>query len=426
MSKKITEITRKEMFALFREGYIDNSFSLFGESRERILYAYNGDVSEIDFLSDLYQLDKMPSLDPRFSNAKDDILQHTVNNDDWNLGWVFYDTRFNLKGCEDEELLKFICKVFHPSVRSENGCWKGLLENIQMLLKADGYELYIAERISGREVYACRELTDLEIANNKFIPFSQRYKNCSLQIPRISINKRKALVELIYRLEEKLYMTDYNDWEYDKYSCDVVMDSIKELYTPKAYNDKDEYVEENDFDKFVMHTSPKYVFDVIELFPHFNAPNFENEVNNIIADIGYKLVDGKMMPAQPQIMIEVPKEQSLRDLVLEADKCFKRQDAESKQRALEKIWDAFERIRTYYSPDKKKSATQILNMISNGDIELYNKLNAEFLELGKIGNNYQIRHFETDKRPITDIRMKEYWYARCLALVNLAIKFIDK
>ena len=27
------------------------------------------------------------------------------------------------------------------------------------------------------------------------------------------------------------------------------MDSIKEFYTPKAYNDKNEYVEENDFDK---------------------------------------------------------------------------------------------------------------------------------------------------------------------------------
>ncbi len=426
MSKKITEITRKEIFALFSEGYIDNSFSLFGESRERFLYAYNGDVSEIDFLSDLYQLDKMPSLDHRFSNAKDDILQHIVNNDDYKQGWVFYDARFNLKDCDDEELLKFICKVFHPSVRSENSYWKGLLDNIQVLLKPDGYELHIAERISGREVYAWRELTDLEVANNKFIPFSQRYKNSSLQIPRISINKRKALVELMRRLEENICVTDDTGWQDYKYSCQIVMDEIKEFYIPKAYNDKDEYVEESDFNRFVMRTSPKCVFDVIELYPQFETSNFENEVNNVLSNYCYKLIDRKMMPMQNQIKAEIPKEPTLRDLVLEAERYFKKQDLESKQRALEKIWDAFERMKTYYSPDKKKSTNQIINMISNGDAELYNKLDDEFLELGNIGNNYQIRHFETNKKPINDVRIKEYLYTRCLALINMIIRFVEK
>lgn len=426
MSKKITEITRKEIFALFSEGYIDNSFSLFGESRERFLYAYNGDVSEFDFLSDLYQLDKMPSLDHRFSNAKDDILQHIVNNDDYKQGWVFYDARFNLKDCDDEELLKFICKVFHPSVRSENSYWKGHLDNIQVLLKPDGYELYIAERISGREVYAWRELTDLEVANNKFIPFSQRYKNSSLQIPRISINKRKALVELMRRLEENICVTDDTGWQDYKYSCQIVMDEIKEFYIPKAYNDKDEYVEESDFNRFVMRTSPKCVFDVIELYPQFETSNFENEVNNVLSNYGYKLIDRKMMPMQNQIKAEIPKEPTLRDLVLEAERYFKKQDLESKQRALEKIWDAFERMKTHYSPDKKKSTNQIINMISNGDAELYNKLDAEFLELGNIGNNYQIRHFETNKKPINDVRIKEYLYTRCLALINMILRFVEK
>lgn len=426
MSKRITEITRKEIFILFSEGYIDNSFSLFGESGERILYAYNGDISEIDFLSDLYQLDKMPSLDHRFSNAKDDILQHTVNNDDYKQGWVFYDARFNLKDCDDEELLKFICKVFHPSVRSENSYWKGLLDNIQVLLKPDGYELHIAERISGREVYAWRELTDLEVANNKFIPFSQRYKNSSLQIPRISINKRKALVELMHRLEENICVTDDTGWQEYKYSCQIVMDEIKEFYIPKAYNDKDEYIEESDFNRFVMRTSPKCVFDVIELYSQFETSNFENEVNNVLSNYGYKLIDRKMMPMQNQIKAEIPKEPTLRDLVLEAERYFKKQDLESKQRALEKIWDAFERMKTYYSPDKKKSTNQIINMISNGDAELYNKLDAEFFELGNIGNNYQIRHFETNKKPINDVRIKEYLYTRCLALINMIIRFVEK
>lgn len=424
--KKISEFTRKDIFILFIEGYIDNSFSLFGESRERIMYTYNGSVSEFDFLSDLYDLKNLPSKDNRYNNAYDDIYQHTINNDDWNHGWVFNDSRFNLKGCEDEELLKFICKVFHPSVRSENGYWKGLLENIQLLLKPDGYELYIVDRISGRDVYDWRELTEIEVASNRFIPFSERYKNHSLQMPRISFNKRKALVELMHRYEENILITNDTGWQEYKYSCQIVMDEIKGFYTPKAYNDRNEYLEENNFDKFLMYTSPKCVFDVIELYPQFQTSNFENEVNNILSNLGYKLFDRKIMPVQNQVKAEIPKESSLRDLVLEAERHFKRPDSESKQRALEKIWDAFERMRTYYSPDKKKSATQIVNMISNGDAELYNNLNAEFLELGNIGNNYQIRHFETNKLPITDIRMKEYWYTRCLALINLVIRFVEK
>lgn len=424
--RKITDVTRKEIFTLFSEGYIEHSFSLLGSTEERIVYAYNGDISEVLFLGALYQLEKMPSSDHRFNNARDDIYQHTVNNDDWKLGWVFYDSRFNLKECEDEELLKFICRIFHPTVRNENACWKGFLDRIQNLLKPDGYELYIAEFISGRAVYKWRELTEYEIRSNRFVPFSERFKGCSIQIPSISRNKRKELVGLLHRLEENLPIVDDTGYQDCKYSCQIVMDEIKEFYTPKAYNDKNEYVEENDFDRFVMHTSPKSVFDVIELFPHFNAPNFENEANKILSDIGYKLIDGKIMFALNHIKVEIPKEQNLRDLVLEADKYFKKQDEESKQRALEKIWDAFERVKTYYyTNNKKDSIEKIIQKISNEDTNLKNRLDTEFKELTEIGNNYQIRHFETNKKPITDIRIKEYWYTRCLAIINLVIRFVE-
>lgn len=298
--RKITEITRKNIFTLFCKG-CDSSLSVFGDKEERMIYAYNGDISELDFLSELYQLDKMPSSERRFSNAKDDILHHTINNDDWEFGWVFHDSRFKLKDCEDEEFLKFLCRVFHPSVRKESGCWMGILDKIQALLYFDGYELYVAERISGKEVYKWRELTKNEIASNKFIPFSQRYKNISLQIPSISINKRKALVELMHRLDEQFYLADETGWNYYKYSCDIVMDEIKKYYKPKAYNENGEYVEEDDFDKFIIYTSPKCVFDVIELFPQTNTHNFENEVNAILSEYDYKLTDRKMMAVQTQV-----------------------------------------------------------------------------------------------------------------------------
>ena len=125
-----------------------------------------------------------------------------------------------------------------------------------------------------------------------------------------------------------------------------------------------------------------------------------------------------------QIKAELPQEPSLRELIQMAENYFIKEDTASKQLALEKIWDAFEKLRTYYSTDKKTSMSRLIDKISNGDTSLAERLNAEFFELGKIGNNYQIRHFETGKLPISDLRLKEYWYQRCLSLINLSIKFI--
>lgn len=43
----------------------------------------------------------MPSLDTRYHNAEEDIWQHTVNNDDYPICWVFEDERFQLKNGSD-------------------------------------------------------------------------------------------------------------------------------------------------------------------------------------------------------------------------------------------------------------------------------------------------------------------------------------
>ena len=87
---------------------------------------------------------------------------------------------------------------------------------------------------------------------------------------------------------------------------------------------------------------------------------------------------------------------------------------------------AFERVKTYYyTNNKKDSIEKIIQKISNEDTNLKNRLDAEFKELTEIGNNYQIRHFEINKKPITDIRIKEYWYTRCLAIINLVIRFVE-
>ena len=88
--------------------------------------------------------------------------------------------------------------------------------------------------------------------------------------------------------------------------------------------------------------------------------------------------------------------------------------------------DALERLKTYYtSLDKKASAAKIVNDMSGGNNDFQTLFNDEFIALTKIGNNYRIRHHETDKVDITDDNYYDYFFNRCLSLMALAIKYLQ-
>lgn len=93
--------------------------------------------------------------------------------------------------------------------------------------------------------------------------------------------------------------------------------------------------------------------------------------------------------------------------------------------AVEKIWDALERLKTYYtSLDKKASTLKIVADMANGQAEFVGLFNAEFKALTDIGNNFRIRHHETSKIDITDTRHYDYFFNRCLSLIALAIQYL--
>ena len=81
---------------------------------------------------------------------------YVTGNHDFEYGWVFHDNRLHLASGSDENLLKFLCEMFHPLVRSEESDWEGVREDINNLLRIDGYEIYESEKISGRSVFSYR------------------------------------------------------------------------------------------------------------------------------------------------------------------------------------------------------------------------------------------------------------------------------
>jgi len=426
--KQITEITRRDIFALFLYGM---DIEEFWENK-RISYGCYGKLSELDFLKRIYDLKALPSCDSRFDNAEGDIWQHTINNDDYENGWIFEDERFELLNGEDEVLLKFLCAVFHPAVRNENGYWKEFLEAVNGLLRADGYELYPESKISGRDVFGWRKY-DPE-ANALFIPFSQRYeKEIKSKQLKLSLNMktRNQIFKLLEKYSSVYRETTETGWQYDITTSECVFQDISQFYMPRCFNENGNYVDTSDMEQFILHNSPFCVFDAIELYEKYNKDtDFAVQMTALLKlnSVAYKLEYGKI---ESILDVSINKkdvssisEKGLRELLMEAESYYKKGN---KQIAVEKIWDAFERLKTYYSPslNKAQSATKIIDDMSGSDTDFKSMYETEFKALTTIGNNFRIRHHETTKIDITDNRQYDYFYKRCLALVSVAILYLE-
>ncbi len=140
MPRTITELTRRTVFDLL--------------SASDVLWA--GRLSESDFLARLYDLTKIPSNDHRFTNAKGDIAQHRDNWNDWDDDWIFWDARFNLLRATDDEFARFLCQTVHPVVRQNTDEARALVDDYNRLLAADGWSIVVADRLSGKPVYAAQ------------------------------------------------------------------------------------------------------------------------------------------------------------------------------------------------------------------------------------------------------------------------------
>ena len=123
---------------------------------DKIGVRWHGNVDVIEFLERLYDLDKLLSEDQRFRTFREDIVQHTINNDDWSATWIFNDKR---AGFDDiNTLLRFICESIHPEVLWNPDAAMNRAEELNAILKHDGYELYVESYISNRPVWRFRRI----------------------------------------------------------------------------------------------------------------------------------------------------------------------------------------------------------------------------------------------------------------------------
>lgn len=168
-----------------------------------------------------------------------------------------------------------------------------------------------------------------------------------------------------------------------------------------------------------------------------NFKTFQQEINELFEKTGllYHLTNAKIIerivensPLTPEIeenLLQV-KEPGTQKLLKEAISLYRRPSPRDTRDAVEKLWDAFERLKTYYNElDKKDSVNKIVNDMAGGAKKLADWFELDFKELSDIGNGCRIRHHERDKVEVTDPRHYDYFFNRCLSLIALAIQYLD-
>jgi len=238
------------------------------------------------------------------------------------------------------------------------------------------------------------------------IPNLYRDRNGNISAPRITRN---------------IFEGD-NEPEYDQYA---LLDYIEFI----ARNVKD--VSNGDFHSYFGHYHLKF-HETQDAFD-----KFREEINSIFEVTGmlFTLTGEKVIervvensPLSEEILIDSEQisESGTRELVKNAIALYKMPNPAARQDSVEKIWDALERLKTYYTDlDKKGSATKVVNDMSNGQAEYITVFDAEFRALTEIGNSFRIRHHETNKIDITDNRHHDYFFNRCLSLIALAIQYLQ-
>lgn len=236
------------------------------------------------------------------------------------------------------------------------------------------------------------------------------------------VTRIKIRIPSLFRDENSRICAPMYDDEYDQYALlDLIeffaqnIEDISERWNNGRYRD----------------------YQTIECFNSSNIfKDFQEAINEIFTESGllYELTDEKIIerivensPLTTEIennFIAVH-EVGTRELLKDAIALYKTPNPAARQDSVEKIWDALERLKSYYTTlDKKRSAEKIVNDMADGNGDFADLLNAEFKALTDIGNKYRIRHHETNKIDITDVRYYDYLFNRCLSLIAFAIDYL--
>lgn len=97
-------------------------------------------------------------------------------------------------------------------------------------------------------------------------------------------------------------------------------------------------------------------------------------------------------------------------------------DPRVRQESLEKLWDAWERLKTVEPGKNKKASVEAILDKASSEEYFRQLLETEARELTRIGNSFQIRHSETTQIPIECNEHIDYLFHRLFAMIRLLLE----
>jgi hypothetical protein len=181
----------------------------------------------------------------------------------------------------------------------------------------------------------------------------------------------------------------------------------------KAYHD---YVRHNHLLRFDREQGFSQYRITINLFFRRSYHPFELNENGEIIRLG--------PPALNEILkVRVASgDYDLDTLINTAVEKFQNPDLQIRKEALEKLWDAWERLKSLWDSSNKRRSIQLLLTEAIDSEPLRKRIDREARELTEIGNKFRIRHSESDRVPIEKSIYVDYLFHRLFALILLLLK----
>jgi hypothetical protein len=179
--------------------------------------------------------------------------------------------------------------------------------------------------------------------------------------------------------------------------------------------------------------------DLHEYFGHYHLDfdreagraAFREEINRIFERnaVAYELRDtGRVERIAPEGLREALSEAVFRTgdatldrLLGEARTRFLSRDPAIRRESLERLWDAWERLKTLEDADKLRGIKAILDK-SAAEENFRGLLESEVRAFTDIGNKYMIRHMEVGKIPIGDDEHVDFLFHHLFAMIRLLLR----
>jgi len=172
-----------------------------------------------------------------------------------------------------------------------------------------------------------------------------------------------------------------------------------------------------------------FTFDLEE-----GQEEFRSDVNRILRrnGIAYKLSqNGKIARILSPVLQELVTpalpttgDPDLDEMLKLARTKFLDPDLQVRRESLEKLWKAFERLKTVIpGKDKKQSVDAILDRAAS-EPALRDTFANEARELTRIGNTFQIRHSETNQIRLNEGKHVDYLFHRLFSFIQLLLNSI--